>query len=123
MTKKLEEEFNLPPIEEVTDTENVPTVQESQEVIEEVQGALSVSEKINLECTKMELDILKTKTDIEKSSFVNLLNQNRSLIDENQRLKNKYEKENKERCPICLEDIDNFIVTVCNHKFCNDCFT
>lgn len=48
MTKKLEEEFNLPPIEEVTDTENVPTVQESQEVIEEVQGALSVSEKINL---------------------------------------------------------------------------
>ena len=35
MTKKLEEEFNLPPIEEVTDTENVPTVQESQEVIEE----------------------------------------------------------------------------------------
>jgi hypothetical protein len=48
MTKKLEEEFNLPPIEEVTDTENVPTVAETQEVIEETQGALSVSEKINL---------------------------------------------------------------------------
>lgn len=48
MTRKLEEEFNLPPIEEVTDTENVPTVAETQEVIEETQGALSVSEKINL---------------------------------------------------------------------------
>ena len=41
MTKKLEEEFNLPPIEEVTNTDEevVPTVE---------QGALSVSEKINL---------------------------------------------------------------------------
>mgnify|MGYP003626655068 CR=1 FL=1 len=49
MTKKLEEEFNLPPMEEVTITEeSIPTVQESQEVIAEVQGALSVSEKINL---------------------------------------------------------------------------
>ena len=48
MTKKLEEEFNLPPIEEVTDIENVPTVEETQEVIDETQGALSVSEKINL---------------------------------------------------------------------------
>ena len=34
MTKKLEEEFNLPPIEEVTDMENVPTVEETQEVIQ-----------------------------------------------------------------------------------------
>jgi hypothetical protein len=48
MTKKLEEEFNLPPIEEVTEKETLPTVEESKEVIEEVQGALSVSEKINL---------------------------------------------------------------------------
>jgi len=50
MTKKLEEEFNLPPIEEVTNTDEevVPTVEESKESIEEVQGALSVSEKINL---------------------------------------------------------------------------
>ena len=48
MTKKLEEEFNLPPIEEVTDTENVPTVAETHDVIEETQDALSVSEKINL---------------------------------------------------------------------------
>ena len=50
MTKKLEEEFNLPPMEDVLDTEQevVPTVEETQEVIEEVQSALSVSEKINL---------------------------------------------------------------------------
>ena len=50
MTKKLEEEFNLPPMEEVLDTEQevVPTLEETQEVIDEVQGALSVSEKINL---------------------------------------------------------------------------
>ena len=48
MTKKLEEEFNLPPIEEVTEKETLPTVEESKETIEEVQGALSVSEKINL---------------------------------------------------------------------------
>ena len=48
MTKKLEEEFNLPPIEEVTSTNIEPTVEETQEVIEEVQGALSISEKINL---------------------------------------------------------------------------
>ena len=47
MTKKLEEEFNLPPIEEVTEKETLPSVQESKETIEEVQGALSVSEKIN----------------------------------------------------------------------------
>ncbi len=45
MTKKLEEEFNLPPIEEVT--EQVPSVQESKQEIEEVQDALTVSEKIN----------------------------------------------------------------------------
>ena len=48
MTKKLEEEFNLPPIEEVTQQETLPTVEEAQETIEEVKGALSVSEKINL---------------------------------------------------------------------------
>ena len=48
MTKKLEEEFNLPPIEEVTNTENVPTVAETHDIIEETQDALSVSEKINL---------------------------------------------------------------------------
>ena len=45
MTKKLEEEFNLPPIEEVTKTE--PTIVETEAEIEETQNALSVSEKIN----------------------------------------------------------------------------
>ena len=50
MTKKLEEEFNLPPIEEVTNTDEevIPSVEETQEIIEEVKGALSISEKINL---------------------------------------------------------------------------
>ena len=48
MTKKLEEEFNLPPIEEVTDQETLPTVEESKDLIEETQDALTVSEKINL---------------------------------------------------------------------------
>ena len=46
MTKKLEEEFNLPPIEEVNEV--VPSKEETQEIIEETQNALSVSEKINL---------------------------------------------------------------------------
>ena len=46
MTKKLEEEFNLPPMDEVN--EIVPSVEESKEAIEEVQDALTVSEKINL---------------------------------------------------------------------------
>lgn len=45
MTKKLEEEFNLPPIEEAN--EIVPTKEETEEIIEETQNALSVSEKIN----------------------------------------------------------------------------
>jgi hypothetical protein len=50
MTKKLEEEFNLPPIEEVTNTDNevLPTIVETEAEIEETQQALGVSEKINL---------------------------------------------------------------------------
>jgi len=46
MTKKLEEEFNLPPIEEAT-AESVPSIQESKTQIEEYKEALSLSEKIN----------------------------------------------------------------------------
>ena len=46
MTKKLEEEFNLPPIDEITDV--VPAKEDTEEVIEETKTALSVSEKINL---------------------------------------------------------------------------
>tara|TARA_B100000085_G_C18358233_1_gene437183 strand:+ start:255 stop:734 length:480 start_codon:yes stop_codon:yes gene_type:complete len=45
MTKKLEEEFNLPSIEEAK--EETPTQEESKEIIEETQNALTVSEKIN----------------------------------------------------------------------------
>ena len=37
MTKKLEEEFNLPPIEEVTKTE--PPIVETEAEIEETQNA------------------------------------------------------------------------------------
>jgi hypothetical protein len=47
MTKKLEEEFNLPPIEEVT-AKTEPTIVETETEIEETQNALGVSEKINL---------------------------------------------------------------------------
>tara|TARA_Y100001937_G_C7125746_1_gene334829 strand:+ start:2257 stop:2748 length:492 start_codon:yes stop_codon:yes gene_type:complete len=46
MTKKLEEEFNLPPIDEASE-EDVPTVEESKSQIEEYKQALSLSEKIN----------------------------------------------------------------------------
>jgi len=45
MTKKLEEEFNLPPIEEVT--EKPVTVKEAKQEIEIVNHGLSVAEKIN----------------------------------------------------------------------------
>ena len=45
MTKKLEEEFNLPSIEEV---EKLPTKDEVDDEIVETKHALSVSEKINL---------------------------------------------------------------------------
>ena len=70
---------------------------------------------------KMELDMIKEAANIKKSSFVNLLGQNKNLIKENERLRNKYEK-TEDRCPICLENVKKFITTVCNHKFCNECF-
>jgi hypothetical protein len=50
MTKKLEEEFNLPPIEEVLrqeEPEVVPTIEESKNNIIEVKEAISISDKIN----------------------------------------------------------------------------
>jgi hypothetical protein len=50
MTKKLEEEFNLPSIEEALrsdDDEVVPTIEESKNAIVEVQEQMSISEKIN----------------------------------------------------------------------------
>jgi len=45
MTKRLEEEFNLPPMDD-TD-ENVPTEEEVQNEIVSVEDAISISEKIN----------------------------------------------------------------------------
>lgn len=46
MTKKLEEEFNLPPLNEVVE-EETPTIEESKNQIEQYKNALSLSEKIN----------------------------------------------------------------------------
>lgn len=53
MTKKLEEEFNLPPMDEITEltqenNDPVPTIEESKIVIAEAQEAIGISDKINL---------------------------------------------------------------------------
>lgn len=89
-------------------------------IIENVIDDKNIIE-INLECLKLEYEEFKKDSKIEKSSFINLLEQNKNLIQENERLRNKYEN-SEDRCPICLENVDEYIVTVCNHKFCNDCF-
>lgn len=47
MTKRLEEEFNLPPIEEVTQQEEKEEVVELPATKEEVDDALDVAERIN----------------------------------------------------------------------------
>jgi len=47
MTKRLEEEFNLPPINEATDFENA-SVEDVQQQLQTVEDALTVSEKINM---------------------------------------------------------------------------
>ena len=47
MTKKLEEEFNLPPIDEAIKSET-PAIEETKNEIVKVADALSVSEKINM---------------------------------------------------------------------------
>jgi pyruvate formate-lyase activating enzyme-like uncharacterized protein len=47
MTKKLEEEFNLPPIDEAIKSET-PVIEETKNEIVKVADALSVSEKINM---------------------------------------------------------------------------
>ena len=46
MTRKLEQEFNLPPMDEVSDFENA-SVEDVQQQLQTVEEALSVSEKIN----------------------------------------------------------------------------
>jgi hypothetical protein len=45
MTRKLEEEFNLPHMDEVAET---PSVEQTKHQIQTVEDALSVSEKINM---------------------------------------------------------------------------
>lgn len=51
MTKKLEEEFNLPPLQDALSShdedELVPTIEESKNAIVEVKEQMSISEKIN----------------------------------------------------------------------------
>ena len=47
MTKKLEEEFNLPPMDEALEAENVPTIAETKQEIEVVSNGLTIAEKIS----------------------------------------------------------------------------
>jgi len=47
MTKRLEEEFNLPPIAEAIEANQVPSIAETQHEIEVVEHGLTVAEKIN----------------------------------------------------------------------------
>ena len=47
MTKKLEEEFNLPSMEEALEEERVPTIEETKQEIEIVSSGLTIAEKIN----------------------------------------------------------------------------
>lgn len=79
MTKKLEEEFNLPPIEEAIKSET-PTIKETKNEIVKVADALSVSEKINmafrevkgLEDHESELNDIASKAIESYESLMNL---------------------------------------------------
>jgi len=83
MTKKLEEEFNLPPIEEVLGKdkpEEVPTIEESKNEIVEVKEAISISDKINsafkeirgLETHESEMDDIGKKAIDSYEQLMNL---------------------------------------------------
>jgi len=83
MTKKLEEEFNLPPLEEVLgkdEEEVVPTIEESKNQIVEVQEAMSISDKINtafkeikgLETHETEMDDIGKKAIDSYEQLMNL---------------------------------------------------
>ena len=85
MTKKLEEEFNLPPIEEVLrqeEPEVVPTIEESKNNIIEVKEAISISDKINsafkeirgLETHENEMDDIGKKAIDSYEQLMNLEN-------------------------------------------------
>lgn len=47
MTKKLEEEFNLPPLEEVQEQDPIPTQEIESVDVADIQQALSIAEKID----------------------------------------------------------------------------
>ena len=47
MTKRLEEEFNLPPLEEVLGTNSHSETESTDITIQSVEDAISISEKIN----------------------------------------------------------------------------
>ena len=82
MTKKLEEEFNLPPIEEALTQENeeTPTVEESKNEIVEIKEQMSISEKINsafkeirgLESHESEMDDIGRKAIDSYEQLMNL---------------------------------------------------
>ena len=83
MTRKLEEEFNLPPLEEVLgkdEEEVVPTIEESKNQIVEVQEAMSISDKINtafkeikgLETHETEMDDIGKKAIDSYEQLMNL---------------------------------------------------
>lgn len=82
MTKKLEEEFNLPPIEEALKQENeeTPTVEESKNEIVEIKEQMSISEKINsafkeirgLESHESEMDDIGRKAIDSYEQLMNL---------------------------------------------------
>ena len=80
MTKRLEEEFNLPPMNQDDDIEEVtPTVEALKTQIEEYKEALSVSEKVNLAFNEVKgLEVHDTEmTDIAKEA----MDSYRSLMD------------------------------------------
>lgn len=81
MTRKLEEEFNLPPMDEVlANSETVPTVQETKAEIEVINHGLSVAEKINdafreirgLETHESEMDDVAEKAIDSYTQLMNL---------------------------------------------------
>lgn len=71
MTKKLEEEFNLPPIEEAIkdDIDDSPSLEETKTEIQVISDAITISEKINdafkdirgLEDHEVEMDDVASK--------------------------------------------------------------
>lgn len=82
MTRKLEEEFNLPPMEEAIgfDDDETPSVEETKTEIEVISHGLSVAEKINdafreirgLETHETEMDDVAEKAIDSYTQLMNL---------------------------------------------------